>query len=193
MKKTVINFLLIVFLLAFFATDVLTLFWPKAGAVGFFAWMIILAFLLVFSLKNILLFFLDCWKNQSFYTLTIIIIFVILLTFNFFSNKTISGETTQETACVLNHIAHSVDRGFHQTCLFGYPAKQYYLTAIPSLLFGREKWTLSLGGSLYFLLALPIFIRALFSLDNQDLALKTLALKSKKNNLNFWIFRLLYC
>ncbi len=145
-----------------FVTEIAVFVWPWVGKIGWMANLFIFLAIFALSLQSLYFIFKNSWKYKSFFSLLIFFSFIFLLTFNFFSNKTISGETTIETNCILNHLTNAKDKGYHQTCLFGYPAKQYYLSAIPSLLFGRSKWALNLGGSLYFLLALPIFIRALF-------------------------------
>lgn len=71
--------------------------------------------------------------------------------------KNISGESTVEIACVLNHINKSRDAGLRQTCHLGYPARQFFLPAVVSQAFGRGLFQLNFGNSLYVLLGLPIF------------------------------------
>jgi hypothetical protein len=76
--------------------------------------------------------------------------------------RSLSGETTQETACLLNHMANSPDKGAQQICLFGYPARQYLPQALSTLINGRKVTSLAWGGSFYTILGLIVFAYALF-------------------------------
>lgn len=155
-----------------FVTEIAVFVWPWVGRIGWMANLFVFLAIFALSLQSLHFIFKNSWQYKSFFSLLIFFSFIFLLVFNLFSSKTISGETTIETNCILKHLVDAKDKGYHQTCLFGYPAKQYYLSAIPSLLFGRSKLTLNLGGALYFLLALPIFIKALFVVNLEKKTVK---------------------
>jgi hypothetical protein len=70
-------------------------------------------------------------------------------------------ETTQEIAQTLDQLRNAPDRGFTGTALFGYPARQFLVPALPSLLLGRSALALHLGTAIVFLVALAIFVRGL--------------------------------
>lgn len=70
-------------------------------------------------------------------------------------------DTIQQVDCALARIAGRESAGFHSLCFIGYMTRQYYLSALPSLLFGRSILLLNTGGNLYFLIGLPIFAAAL--------------------------------
>jgi hypothetical protein len=65
-------------------------------------------------------------------------------------------ETTTQLGCALEQFG-SPERGFMQTCFFGYPTRQYLLSILPTLLLGRTHFALNFGGSLYFLCGLLLF------------------------------------
>ncbi len=73
----------------------------------------------------------------------------------------IHHETTQELAQTLDQLRNAPDRGFTGTALFGYPARQFLVPALPSLLLGRSALALHLGTAIVFLIALAIFVRGL--------------------------------
>lgn len=130
---------------------------PTIDRINFWLW--ILSYLFFFALSLSLL--LDLAKNilrrNSVLAPLVMFTLIGIVVTNAASEKNLSGETAIETACAVNHILHSDDWGFRGTCLFGYPTRQLYLPAIPTLLFGRSLLALHLGGSLYVVIGLVIF------------------------------------
>lgn len=120
---------------------------------GTYVWFFSYLYLAVFAIYSLLYVI----SRRAIFTTGVIALFLFLLITNYVKPANISGEATIELTCALDQLKTSPDKGFRQTCMFGYPTRQYYLTAIPTLLFGRSLWTLSLGGSLYFILGLFIF------------------------------------
>jgi hypothetical protein len=73
----------------------------------------------------------------------------------------IHHETTQELTQVLEQLQNDPGRGYTGTALFGYPARQFLIQALPSLVLGRSVVALHLGCAVTFLIALAIFARGL--------------------------------
>ncbi len=67
-------------------------------------------------------------------------------------------ELAVEIQCTLEQIGSSPDAGFGSLCHHGYPTRQYYLSALPSLLLGRCPVALKLGGTLPLILGLALFV-----------------------------------
>jgi putative N-acetylmannosamine-6-phosphate epimerase len=77
--------------------------------------------------------------------------------------RVLHHETTQEIGCALRTLASSPSRGYTDTCLFGYPARQHLLPALPTLALGRTQTALHMGSAAYLLIALLIFASGLWS------------------------------
>lgn len=145
-------FLKILILLIFFI-DIIS-YNSSVTKYGMFLWIISFIFFFVFAAKVL---FEDLLNFKNLFTTLVTFILITVVFTNTVSSKNLSGETTQEINCFLNHWQLSTDRGFKQTCLFGYPARQFFLPALPSLIFGRSQFSLNFGGSLYFFLGIIIF------------------------------------
>lgn len=137
--------------------DFLDLRFPAAGALGTMLWFVSYAYVAVFaSLCLYKVLFVPKILAAPF-TATLLLIVAIVLVVNVTDPRNVSGETSIETGCAMTQLTQAPDRGFQKTCLFGYPVRQQFLPALPSLIFGRNQLDLNLGGSLYFLLAVIIF------------------------------------
>jgi hypothetical protein len=66
-------------------------------------------------------------------------------------------EATQELACMLRLLAMHEWSGFNDLCHLGYPARQFMLPAVPTLLFGVQQWTLNAGHAGYLILGVVLF------------------------------------
>ncbi|MFO8052649.1 MAG: hypothetical protein R6U54_01640 [Candidatus Omnitrophota bacterium] len=55
---------------------------------------------------------------------------------------------------MLEHLRKSPDLGFISTCFGNYPARQFLIPSLPSLILGRSTFALNLGGSIYLILGL---------------------------------------
>lgn len=75
---------------------------------------------------------------------------------------TYSHELAKQIACGLG-ILKNPNNGLYSICFYQYPARQFLLPALPSFLFGRNWWSLNLGGPLYFFLSWPVFVDGVVS------------------------------
>jgi hypothetical protein len=144
------------------ASDVLSEYFAFFGKLGTLLWFISYFSVAIYALrclKNLL-----HWgiKKVSIVTLLTISLFVLIIGMQVGSPASLSGETTIETECALNHLRNADDLGFKKTCLFGYPARQYFLSSLPTILFSRNLINLHLGGSLYFLMGIIVFSYGMF-------------------------------
>lgn len=73
----------------------------------------------------------------------------------------LSGESTREISCVIAHLTNTKDMGFSSVCHLGYPARQFYIPAVPTMLFGRSLVALQTGSLLYFIAGFIVFVRGL--------------------------------
>jgi len=134
--------------------DMLALKSPLAGKAGVVFWLLSFSYLGV--LWGYCLFTILRRFRAHIVTILSLVIMVGLVLMNTSNPRNVSGETTQEINCAMR-LLKTTDLGFHQTCLFGYPARQFFLPALPSIIWGRSLTALNLGGGLYFVLGIVIF------------------------------------
>lgn len=147
--------------------SILTFIYPSLGKVGMVFLYISFIPLLIFIIRSLAIF----WEvGRKKYFIAIISLLLILFTtlINTTSVKNLSGEATQEISCILTNIKNSEDFGYNKTCLFGYPARQFYIPALPTILFGRSQLALNLGMSIYFLLGSVIFSAGVLKFFNKS-------------------------
>ena len=70
----------------------------------------------------------------------------------------INYESAQELASFLKDNIHKSDWGYTEAAFVGYPARQFILVAIPSLLFGNEMFWLQFGYAILFYSGVLIFL-----------------------------------
>ena len=99
--------------------------------------------------------------GQGWVTLAVIAGLVALVFAGTLDSRLVHFETCHELGCAVGHFSSDPGWGYNQTCLFDYPARQFLVPAVPTLLFGRSYFALTFGSFLYFLIALPIFARGL--------------------------------
>lgn len=158
-KKILVKFYMVSGLVVFFlliAIEILSVNNTNFGKLGTYLWFSSYFFLVTFFFYCLTKLFSALIKGKTILTSLTIIATVVVLFLNIPLLKNISGETTQEIACTLNLLSTNQDKGFRQTCLFGYPVRQFFLPAIPSF-FGRNIYNLNLGGSLYFIIGIIVF------------------------------------
>lgn len=145
-------------------TDLLSKFYPSLSFTGVFLWYISYIYLFIYAAGCAFFILRRSIKAGGWP----ILLFFLSLGFLFwkytFPLSSISAEATQEINCALNQLTGSADRGWRENCLFGYPSRQYFLPALPSLIFGRTLANLQIGGSLYIIIGLVIFTSSLFSI-----------------------------
>jgi len=147
---------IIFFLLIFF--DLYSFGKPTIAKYGTYVWLLSNLYLIIFTIKAVIDLFILIPKGKSIFSLIIISIFFLTIFLNLTELKTVSGESTDEINCTLNNLLTSPDKGYFQTCLFGYPDRQFFLPALFSLK-ERTIFNLNFGESLYFLLGIIIFSR----------------------------------
>lgn len=130
------------------------------GRIGVIIW--IMAFLTVFlesifSLTSILK---AAAAKKSVLTTLVLCFFIFTAMIGTFNMVNSNSETTQEINCAVNNYL-APDFGFRKTCLFGYPARQLFIPALPSLLFGREVLLLNIGGAIFFISGLILFCKGI--------------------------------
>jgi hypothetical protein len=76
-------------------------------------------------------------------------------------SRLVHFETCHELGCAVGYFADDPGWGYNRACLFNYPARQFIVPALPTLLLGRSYFALTFGSFLYLLVALPIFARGL--------------------------------
>ena len=132
--------------------------WGKAGVVVWLLLYAIICWSAFLSLKEVII---SSWKQRSFFTSLILVLFVVLLSYHAGLLRSLSGETTIAVSCVLDQLSQRADWGFVSNCFLGYPSRQYLIQAVPTLLFGRNQLSLNFGAVLYFLPGLFIFAHGL--------------------------------
>lgn len=80
----------------------------------------------------------------------------------------LSGESTREISCAISHLVNTKHMGFSSVCHLGYPARQFYIPAIPSILFGRSLVALQAGSLIYFIAGFIVFLRGLVIANRQN-------------------------
>lgn len=140
-----------------FLCNIFSFFHPFFGKLGTIFWFISYLFLAVFAFKALIFLFSGIKTRKSIFTLFMVMVWIFVVFVNLTSNKNLSGETTIEIRCAILNYSNSKDFSFNQTCLFGYPSRQYFLPTLPTLIGGSSQFNLNLGGALYFLFGIIIF------------------------------------
>ncbi len=161
--RKIYGFILILTLLGLFGVELGSWIFPPLGKLGTGLWFFSYVFLFIFAIKSLLTILgngFSSLKNRSFSgwipPLVLFVWFYIVIT-NIPLAKNVSYESTQQITQTLNLLKNSNDLGFHKSCFLGYPARQFFLPALPSMLWGRNITALNTGGCLYFFLGLLIF------------------------------------
>jgi hypothetical protein len=151
-------------LAALLVTDIASLGWAPAGKVGVVLWCLSWLALAAHAARCFGSMARDVvTRGRGLATVLVLLALTATVIVATFDTRLLHFETTQEIACTLNCFADSPTWGYTDTCLFGYPTRQFLVPALPSLLFGRSYTALTFGGALYFLIAISIFARGLLS------------------------------
>ena len=89
-------------------------------------------------------------------TLSVILLNFGMVIYYILSSDYINGESAQQLGCILWNLTEEKQLGFYTYCFIGYPARQFYLPALPSLLFGRSAESLNAGYMIGLFVSLPI-------------------------------------
>ena len=160
-KRLGINIILLLSYLTIVIATFLTSKIPSMGKIGTYAWFIAYFIFAVLALHSLIQIIHFSIKKRTFFIITALVILFSLIIYNAPLLKSTSGETTIAVTCAINHLKKSPDLGFQQNCFLGYPARSYFLQAIPTLIAGRSLFNLNLGASLYFVIGILIFINQL--------------------------------
>lgn len=160
-SESLLTYFLIVFISSVITIDALGLIFPNIGFAGTIMQIASICLLAIYALYAFTRLLKSSGKKKSFFTILVLAIWLVCIGYWAQDSRSLSGETTQETACALKHFENSPDKGLHQTCLFGYPARQYLPQVLSSLAFSRSLVALNIGGSIYFVIGLMLFAQGL--------------------------------
>jgi hypothetical protein len=130
---------------------------PEAANVGVFLWYATYLYVFGFAAYCLLDMAWHAWQRKAPVTLLTLAIATFVVAWHWQDPRSLSGEATQEIACVLSQLTTTADHGYREYCFLGYPTRQFYLPAVPTLLFGHSMAALYAGASLYLLLGLVVF------------------------------------
>lgn len=140
-----------------FLSEVLVWTTGKFGLLGIVAWSITYLIITAYAIYSLALLVRKSLQAKSFFTLVILLAVASLMIFQAVRGTNLSLETPQEIGCMINHLENTSGLGYRQLCFLGYPARQFFIPALPSLLLGRSVVALNLGGLIYLFLGLAIF------------------------------------
>lgn len=166
--RSIITPVLFALLSLLFALTIVSKWYPFFGKVGVVTWYISFGLFFILAFKNLGFILKSLTKKKYVLTFTMILFLTGLVILHFNDSKSISFETANQTNCILTHLENADDWGFNKTCMNGYPARQYLLSALPTLFLGRSPLALHLGGSLYLFLGLFIFSGSALRLFNDE-------------------------
>ncbi len=132
----------------------LSLIFPILGRLGTYCWILSFFYLLFFLIKSWQTIFKA--KYCPIYTILVLLLFLVFIIRSIPTMISFNGESTKVIACSLSNFNNEVDYGYNKTCLYGYPARQYLIPSLPSLL-QRSLINLNIGGSIYLIFGLLIF------------------------------------
>lgn len=157
-----LNLLLSILLFAVLPFELLAAFVPQGGAAGTILWLLLSLSLAVAALYEIGFLLARFLRGRAVLTPLVLGVLFFLILSNISKPYNLSHEFTQELGCALTHYNEQPGWGFRETCLFGYPARQFFLPGVPSVLFGRSQETLNFGGSIWLLIGLSLFAAGLY-------------------------------
>lgn len=134
----------------------------RLGVAGVGAWFVVWLVLAAYAILSLArLVPTNPRRLGSLATLAAVALVFASVAFRINDPRLLHHETTQEVGCALSKLESSPSHGYTETCLFGYPARQHFVPALPSLLCGRSQSALHLGTLAYLLFALAIFASGL--------------------------------
>jgi len=140
--------------------DICASFSDFAGRLGAINWYLTYFFVFIaafLAIKNIISM---SFFHKKFIAILMLTYLLIIIGVNITRPENVSGETTNEISCILTHLK-SPDLGYLKSCLYGYPSRQFYLPALPSLIFGRTIGALNSGIGIYVAIGLILFTAGL--------------------------------
>ncbi len=133
----------------------------EVSIIGVYAWFLSYLILLGFTAQALVFLLGRFFRAQAIWTVLTLALSIAKILYETTSPLNLSGETTQQIACVFAKIQHSNNFAFLDNCFFEYPLRQYYPAVFTSWLFGKTQFGLHLGACLYFIVGATIFCAGL--------------------------------
>jgi hypothetical protein len=146
-----------VLLAAIVAADLLDYVSPFAGAAGTLLWFGTYGYVIAFAVLSLRDVCGAAVRARAPYGLMMVAIYLGITVINVVKPDAFSAETAQEIGCTVHTLNAGGDLGFHSTCLFGYPMRQFLLQALPTVVFGPTPVNMVALGGVYFLCGIAIF------------------------------------
>ncbi|MEQ8223644.1 MAG: hypothetical protein ABRQ37_15130, partial [Candidatus Eremiobacterota bacterium] len=159
--KHIYGLIIFTVLSSIFAINILSIIFPVTGKIGTCLWFFSYIFFIILALTGLFHFIKEALTGKLFITLLLVIIWLFIIGSNINRVKNVSSEATQQISQVISLLHFSNTMGFNDQCFLGYPARQFFLPSLPSLIMGRRVLSVNLGGSLYVITGLLIFSRAI--------------------------------
>lgn len=134
---------------------------PVLGRIGLIYWILLWATLIGFTVVALFRSARIIYRHRMGLTAIIVIVYIGLILFSAWDPRFLSDESTREIGCALHYLRSDPGLLFTQTCHLGYPARQFFIPALPSLLFGTHLSTLQLGNTIYFVVGYIVFLYGL--------------------------------
>ena len=170
------------------ATEIASMIFPPIGALGAVLWTALSLGVTCMGVCSLFYLF----RSRAFLTLAVLGVWYFMIFSNMTTPQAQHHEITQELGCAVLHIQEQTDRGFRQTCLFGYPMRQLYLPSLPTFILGRTQLAQNLGGSFWFLIGIAVFgacvVRRFRGIRGDMLAAAHIAMLMHFRNLNHFAF-----
>jgi hypothetical protein len=156
----ILYLLTVLILTALIPIELLSIYDTAYGTPGFVLWILLSGLLVIGCFRELYYLLFRVFRTVFTFSAVVILGFSIFLQLE--NNVNLNHEATQEIGCALSHYFHDNGFGFRESCLFGYPSRQFFLPMLFPLAFGRSQLALNLGGAIWLLLALPVFAAGLF-------------------------------
>lgn len=127
---------------------------PWLAWIGAYVWILSLAIFSAWAFRCALEIFFTPHRKDGATAFTLAAM-LALVVWQCFDNRNGTFESAQEARCILDLLA-TPTLGFSSRC-HAYPAREYYLSILPTLILGTSSVALNLGGALLFILGLSVF------------------------------------
>jgi len=159
--KNIYGIIIFSVLSSIFIINILSVFVPVTGKIGTCLWFFSYIFFIICGLISLYNLIKEALTEKLCITLVVLLIWLFIIGSNINRIKNVSSESTQQIAHAISLLHHSPDMAFNERCFLGYPARQFFLPSLPTLIMGRSVLSVNLGGSIYVLTGFLIFSRAI--------------------------------
>lgn len=163
MVKKIWIALLVSSVISIFIFDLLTVYKESFGAFGVYAWIFSYLLIGIFALRSLVRIFRYIVEHQTYFSLVLLMIMSIIIVMHAFNINNGSLESTQQIGCTIEQLTTRADKGFRQFCFIGYPTRQYFIPALPTIFLGRSYSAINMGYAIYSLVGIVIFTSGLLS------------------------------